>query len=345
MTRGLSFSEAFWDADIQGTYGWDTLCRRMKDGKKVCVEVSHYLKDRAKAESEYSKALQNLARKVDGKEETGVLGESWRSLKAQTEIIANVHEEAATTFISLMEELNRFSEEQSKSKKQTEENVKKYISNKKSEYSKTMNLKKSYEEKCKDFNNAEETLKTVKSSVTTKKNELEKAETKMAKCQDSRDNADIAYRSGIDNLESARKNWEQETELGCRQYEELESKRIETLRDLLWRITNVDSLACLKHDECSENVRNILEKCDINNDLQDFIENNKSGSKRPDPIAYENYYNGKSLPQGRNSQGSRQTPTLRPPPPSPTRPPPRPNFSMDDGVYATVDPAASTARV
>ena len=34
------------DSDIIGTYGWDILCKRMKEGKKVCNDVAHYLKDR-----------------------------------------------------------------------------------------------------------------------------------------------------------------------------------------------------------------------------------------------------------------------------------------------------------
>lgn len=37
-----------------------------------------------------------------------------------------------------------------------------------------LQCKKTYQDKCKDYDNAEETLKTLRSSVTTKKNELEK---------------------------------------------------------------------------------------------------------------------------------------------------------------------------
>lgn len=335
MTRGLTFSEAFWDSDIIGTYGWDILCKRMKEGKKVCNDVAHYLKDRAKVEADYSKALQNLARKADGKEETGVLGDSWRALKAQTERIAHAHEEASTCFTSLMEEITKFNDDQTKLKKQTEENVRRYIQSKKNEYNKTMSLKKTYEDKCKDFNNAEETMKTIRSSVTVKKNDFDKAESKMNKAKESRDNADTSYRSSIDSLESARSAWEKETVLGCSQFEDLEIKRIDYLRDLLWKITNIDSYACLKHDDCSESVRNILENCDVDADLQLYIEKNQSGSKRPDPILYENYYNGKVLPPNRPAAGPpmgilpRQAPT-RPPikPPSPTRPPPRNNVRL-----------------
>ncbi|WAR03371.1 PPIP1-like protein [Mya arenaria] len=261
MTRGLTFAEAFWDSDICGTLGWDRLCKRMKDGRKVCADITHYFKERAKAESDYSKALGNLARKTDCKDETG-----GRPRKI-------------------------------------EENVKRYISSKKNEYQKTMSLKKSYEEKCKDFNSAEETFETVKTAVTTKKNELEK------------------------------------------QFEALEATRIDSVRDLLWRCTNVDSMACVKHDECSEDVRMVLEKCDISADIQDFIDTNKSGSKRPDPVLYENYYNTKALP----SRPAFQPPPAQGPPrfSAPERPtvPSNGRRPIDEGEYATVEEARPASNV
>ncbi|XP_052797967.1 proline-serine-threonine phosphatase-interacting protein 1-like isoform X2 [Mya arenaria] len=341
MTRGLTFAEAFWDSDICGTLGWDRLCKRMKDGRKVCADITHYFKERAKAESDYSKALGNLARKTDCKDETGGLGESWRALKEQTAKIANVHEEAAIMFNQLEADLAKFNDEQKKNKQTIEENVKRYISSKKNEYQKTMSLKKSYEEKCKDFNSAEETFETVKTAVTTKKNELEKSKNKMAKCKDNRDNADLAYKSAIESLESIRAKWESEMEAACYQFEALEATRIDSVRDLLWRCTNVDSMACVKHDECSEDVRMVLEKCDISADIQDFIDTNKSGSKRPDPVLYENYYNTKALP----SRPAFQPPPAQGPPrfSAPERPTVPSNgrrpIVIDEGEYATVEEA------
>ncbi|KAL4223855.1 Proline-serine-threonine phosphatase-interacting protein 2 [Mactra antiquata] len=323
MTRGFTFTEAFWDNDIIGTSGWDTVCRRIKDGKKVSSDFAHFVKDRVKAESDYSKALQNLVRRADGREEIGVLGESWRNLKAQTEKISLLHDEAAVQFNTLLDEINKFNDEQSKLKKQTEEHVKKYIQSKKNEYQKTMSLKKSYEDKCKEFNNAEENLKTIKSSVTTKKNELEKAETKLQKNAESRENADTAYQSAIENLDAARKSWEREHSQACAVFEDMERKRIDVLRDLLWRVTNVESLACVKHDECAECVRKVLEHCDVDDEIQEFISRNKGQSKPPEPILYENYY-GVMKPSRLSGRGP--VPPLQQKHPTPV-----------EGLYSSVD--------
>ncbi|XP_052231499.1 proline-serine-threonine phosphatase-interacting protein 2-like isoform X1 [Dreissena polymorpha] len=348
MTKKLSFSEAFWDSDICGTIGWDRICKRMKDGRKVCTDVVHYLKDRAKAESEYSRALANLARKTDCKDETGGLGESWRVLKDQTVRIAEVHNEAATMFVNLEQELTKFNEDQKKSKQVIDDNVKKYISLKRTEHQKLMNMKKTYNDKCKEYNNAEEQFNAQKAAVTTKKNDLEKAEKKKIKCDDDRKSADVSYKSAVETLENVRIRWENEMEAGCNQFEALEGTRIDKLRDCLWKCTNVDSLACLKHDECSEAVRLILEKCDVSNDLQDFISTNQSGSKRPDPVPYENYYNPMALPP-HNRTPSNAPPLLPAAKPIRAGMPPSPNNKKisisDENDYATVSDVQQTSNV
>lgn len=337
---GVSFADSFWDTDITGSTGWDILCRRTRDGRKVCSEAAHYFKARAKAESDYSKALSNLTKKTNGKEETGILGQGWRGLKTQTEDIARAHQEASEHFNGLAEELTRFGEDQNKSKQAIEDNVKKGMANKKAEFEKTMHNKKNYEQKCRDYDAAVESHRTLTQTVTVTKKELEKAQNKEEKCKSSRDNADLAYKSSVENLEAARKSWEALVEQACKDLEALEVSRMQTVRDKIWKSTNVDSLTCVRHDDCVEKVRDILEKCDVFKDLQDFIETNKTGSQRPAPVEYENYY--KETPTLKNINNR---PPMRPPQiPAPQLPPhnttPYVTAHIDDGAYASVDISA-----
>lgn len=347
---GVSFAESFWDTDYTGSAGWDILCRRMKDGKKVCSEAAYYFKSRAKAELEYSKALNNIAKKTNGKEETGVLGQGWRDLKAQTEEIANAHNEAGNHFNNLFEELTRFNDDQTKSKQAIEENVKRGMANKKSEYDKTMHNKKNYEQKCRDYDAALESNRTLHQAVTVTKKELEKAQNKEEKCKSSRDNADLAYKSSVENLEAARKSWESQMEQACKEFEGLEISRMQTLRDKIWKSANIDSLTCVRHDECCEKIRDKLEICDILTDIQEFIEINKTGSQRPAPIEYENYYKDTVTPSSKNINNR---PPMRPPqmglpqlPPHNTTP--YVTAHIGEGAYATVDimtPQQNTSKV
>ena len=34
------------DTDFCGVVGWERLCRRMKDGRKACDQITHFLKER-----------------------------------------------------------------------------------------------------------------------------------------------------------------------------------------------------------------------------------------------------------------------------------------------------------
>lgn len=339
MTRTTVFSEAFWDNDLSGVAGWETLLKRMKDGRTLGLDIAHFFKDRAKAEADYSKALYNLAKKA-GEKGTGRLGEGWRVLKIQTENIATSHEEASVNLNQLHEELMKFLDDQKQTVKQWETIMKKQIQSKKSEHQKTMNLKKSYENKCVELNNAQENVKTAMASVTVKKTDIEKAQDKKEKCTDARNNADVAYKSAIETLEAVRQAWINDMEKCCKVFEEQDSRRIEVLRDKLWQFTNVESLTCVKHDDCAEKVRVVLEICDVNGDVQEFIDKYQTGSKRPDPILYENYYN---LSQGstnskRPQMAASQVNTLsRQGPTRPQAPPAQFAAAADDGAYATVD--------
>lgn len=336
MTKGISFVDSFWDVDITGTIGWDTVCKRMRDGKKVCSEAAHFFKARAKAEIDYSKALINLAKKADGKEETGVLGQGWRDLKTQTEDIAGAHEECGKHFSSLAEELTRFNDDQSKNKQTIEDTVKRCNQNKKAEYEKTMHNKKNYEQKCREYDVAAESCSTMHQTVTTTKKELEKAKIKEEKCKSSRESADLAYKSSVENLEAARKSWEEKMEQACKDLEALEVIRMQTLRDKIWKSTNIDSLTCVRHDDCVEKVREKLEKCDIMTDLEEFIEYNRTGGQRPASIEYVNYYNDSVSMKSINNR-----PPMRPPQFTPQLPPhnttPYVTARIDDGAYASVD--------
>ncbi|KAK3083225.1 hypothetical protein FSP39_017251 [Pinctada imbricata] len=118
MTRATLFEDAFWEQDITSTRGFDILVRRLKEGRKICKEVEDYFKERAKAEQTYAKAITNISRRLDCKEELGDLGQALRKLKTETEQIAKAHDEAYQDFSKLQKELAHFSENQKQQKQE-----------------------------------------------------------------------------------------------------------------------------------------------------------------------------------------------------------------------------------
>lgn len=358
MTRFSHFEDAFWEPDITSTRGFDILCKRMKDGKKVCKEVEEYFKERAKAESSYSRSLMQLVKKLDGKEETGGLANSWRELRLQTEKISQIHDVANSNFTILMKAVNKFNEDQTSRKDQMEKLVKRYQDNKSSQYNRLLTLKSKYQQRCQEKDHADDVYKNCKSSVTVTTKEYQKAEKTRDKCNEQKEQAETLYKTAVEQLETARVQWEKEMENACQVFHRLEEERISFLRDVLWKSTNVDSQVCVDQDECCEQARVVLELCDVQQDILEFIERNKTGNIRPAAIPYEDYYRKKSSSSSNPEYGKTITSGARhlPRPPSASRPPPpRPTdqpiidedrlfTDTDVGEYSTVRLEQKTAE-
>lgn len=283
----------------------------------MCKEIDEYLKERIKAEQIYSKTLLGAVKKLTYVEDMGDLGKSVSQLQKETEKISGVHEIAAKQFLSLERELSDFITEQNNKRHVTEEAMRKLNQVKQQSYKHAISSKEKYIQRCREKDNSEDAFNNAKQSVTVKTKELEKMEKHKEKSIESMEAADQAYKNSVDSLEQTRIEWEQEMEKTCNVFENLEEGRIEMVRDLLWRCTNIDSQACVDHDQYAENVRQKLEVCDINNDMQEFINSNKTGQDRPARVLYENYY-GKKGNTSNESIRTLERSVRRPPHPEPT---------------------------
>lgn len=372
MTKKPKFVDSFWDSDITSTRGSDALQLRMKQGKKVCKELVDYLAERSKAEVAFSRALKAAARKLDNNLEIGGLGASISALKAETEHMSAAHEAAGNDLSALSIELSNFSKDQEILKSQRTDQLKKTTENKLSNNTKVTQLKEKYNQKCRERDTAEDTYKAARKSVSTPAKDLQKAERNKDKCNENMQNADTAYKSSLETLEAARTAWESAMADTCEAFQKMEDDRIYTTRNILWKVSNVDSQACVIQDNCAEKIRQTLEKCDIEADLQVFIDNCGIGSFRPVKVQYVNYYgrkgNQSNHPTMGGTNGTRPRQPLPPvgrqvsgngapiSPPSavpkgPSRgPPPRqqPLISLgddDDGAYASISTATTGKRM
>ena len=139
---------------------------------------------------------------------------------------------------------------------------------------------------------------------------------------------------------SRHQEWERETENCLSLFQDLEEGRIALLRDSLWKVTNIVSSHSVVDDSGSEQVRHsqniqketyqrdfrtrscvpptnhprdidmvdlmqvrvALERGELSECLEGFVAEYATGSKRPEPIAYENLPTSDSDGLGKASQ-------------------------------------------
>uniref|UniRef100_A0A7M4EKS4 F-BAR domain-containing protein n=1 Tax=Crocodylus porosus TaxID=8502 RepID=A0A7M4EKS4_CROPO len=198
--------------------------------------------------------------------------------------------------VMLRDELKRieeFRERQKEQRKKYESAMDRVQKSKLSLYKKTQESKKTYEQKCKDADEAEQTFERISASGNQK--QTEKSQNKAKQYRDSANEAEGVYKQNIEQLDKARTEWEQEHIKTCEAFQLQECDRITILRNSLWVHCNQFSMQCVKDDELYEEVRFSLENCTVESDMDCFIKNKMTGTKPPDPIGYENYYDREPL--------------------------------------------------
>ncbi|KAK6172895.1 hypothetical protein SNE40_016465 [Patella caerulea] len=290
MSKMTSFNEAFWGTDYLSTSGFDTMVKRVLDGKSLCKDMEGYFKQRAKMEADYSKSLASLSKSLKSRDNIGQLEVSWNALRQEMDVAMKIHADASHFFSQLADETRKFIEEGNSKRKPAEEKMKKCHQVKATNYNKMVTAKKQYNQRCKDSDTAKQNYSLLKTTVTVTAKELDKARNHADKCAEQAAKADNAYQESVKGLEDARIQWEQEMVTASEIFQAMEEERIDFSRDVVWTATNVDSKIAVDIDECCERVRAKLELCDVKDDICSFIERFRTGEARPMAIPYENYY-------------------------------------------------------
>ncbi|NWI62425.1 PPIP1 protein, partial [Todus mexicanus] len=268
--------------------GYEVLIQRLLDGRKMCKDVEDLLKQRAQAEERYGKELIQIARKAGGQTEINTLKAAFERLKQQIESVGNSHIQLAVMLKDELKGLEEFRERQKEQRKKYESAMERIQKSKMSHYKKTMESKKSYEQKCKEADEAEQSFERMSASGNPK--QTEKSQNKAKQCRDAANEAENVYKQNIEQLDKVRTEWEQEHIKTCEVFQLQECDRITILRNSLWVHCNQLSMQCVKDDELYEEVRVSLENCVVESDIDYFIKTKMTGTQPPDAIGYEHYY-------------------------------------------------------
>ncbi|KAM4708204.1 proline-serine-threonine phosphatase-interacting protein 2 isoform 2-T2 [Discoglossus pictus] len=255
--RGVFFKENFWSTDFISTVGYDNLIQHLNDGRKNCKEYEDFLRERAVIEEKYGKDLVNLTKKKPcGQTEMNTLKRSLDVFKQQIDNIGQCHIQLAQTLRDEARKMEEFRERQKLERKKIEATMEAMHKQRQLQHKKTMDSKRTYEQRCREKDEAEQAVNRPKNNVNVK--QQEKTFAKLASSKVAAEDSDKTYQQNISLLDKIREDWQNEHINACTMYEE---------------------------------VRKSLEACNIEKDIEYFTDHHKTGDKPPAPIPYENYYN------------------------------------------------------
>jgi len=82
-------------------------------------------------------------------------------------------------------------------------------------------------------------------------------------------------------LQETTYRWNQEWKTACDKLQDLEEERIDFLKSNLWTYANIMSTVCVADDETCEKIRVSLEKCEVDEVIQAFVQAKGTGQEIP----------------------------------------------------------------
>ncbi|XP_037340638.2 proline-serine-threonine phosphatase-interacting protein 2 isoform X1 [Pungitius pungitius] len=321
------FKDFFWNSDLTCTSGYDAIIQYLNDGRRTCKEVEEFMKARASVEEKYAKDLLGLSKKVCGHNEINTLKRSLDMFKLQTEHVSLTHSQLAHSMREEAKKLEDFRERQREARKKVEQQMDFLHKQKSAHYKKTMDSKKTYDQKCRDREEADQNMNRNANTNNTK--QMDKLYSKAQSAKQTAEEADRVYHQNVTIMGSIRDEWLAEHINACEMFENQATERITFLRNTLWTHLNQLSQQCVTSDELYEEVRKSLELCDVQEDIGHIINLRRTGEKPPPPVTYDNFYSGQRPPA--------VAPPPRLPPPIGRRGPlPLPTNNGEDIIYSTV---------
>ncbi|KAF9191922.1 Proline-serine-threonine phosphatase-interacting protein 2 [Haplosporangium sp. Z 767] len=271
------FSQNFWGKDDAG---YSALTTRMRHAKVTCQEILSMFQARAALEEEYGKKLVKLSKSPLGKDELGTLRESLNIVRYELEATGKSHIELASKMRDQLENaLEEFNNAQKDTRKLHQASIDRTFRNKQLYMQQLVKAKEKYETECIRTKG----LSAAKMNLVGK--ELDKVTMKMEKTELASRAADVEYQASIRQLTEINDKWIIEWRAACDKFQLLEEQRIDYLRTTLWNYANIISSTCVADDESCERIRSALEQCDVNQNLQSFIEACATGDDVPDIAA------------------------------------------------------------
>jgi len=97
---------------------------------------------------------------------------------------------------------------------------------------------------------------------------------------------DKDYQAAVKILRETTHRWNTDWKQACDKYQDLEEERIDFLKANLWTYANIMSTVCVSDDEACEKIRVNLEKCEVDEVIQSFVQAKSTGQEIPGTLPW-----------------------------------------------------------
>ncbi|KAJ2964186.1 hypothetical protein NQZ79_g891 [Umbelopsis isabellina] len=281
MQSSMSFMDNFWGVELGGM---DTLLQRMDSGHQTLENLQAIYSGRAKVEADQGNHLLMISRTVlADKEETGNMLKALQTVSNEIGNNANSHLELAQKIeADVVQPLHNFSENYINQVRECQQRLERL--------SESRDIYASRIVEAGDRFNAEQ-----------KRLGGDRAARASRIAQEKLRDIHREYQNAIAEFEESVKDLHDEWKKTCLTFQDLEEQRLEMITLNVWEYTNLFSANLLDQDESFERVRQSLEQCQIQDEIETLISEKGTSQDLPAPLDYLQSYiqkNGKDPKAG-----------------------------------------------
>jgi hypothetical protein len=290
LPANTSYAKSFWSTDDSSQ---EILMKQNEKATKTLTSLSTFYKEVILLENEYSRKLSSLINRVElPKYETiGTLKTSFDVFQEQCLKISEAHSlQSRRIYDSLQIPLSELISERKAREKALEAKIHKSWSDLLDLKAKCNSKSNKYEQICAEMN----ALKS--SRMTLDNRELEKLEEKLSALKAKmliirEENWEL-----ITKYNERLRNWLTLWWDSCNDWQSAEEKRIRFLKSNMWEFANICSMFSVEQDQYSENMRTSLQDCSTRKDIDQFVEDFKTGDDILAPLKFIDFAKNETRP-------------------------------------------------
>ncbi|KAI9282972.1 hypothetical protein BC943DRAFT_362186 [Umbelopsis sp. AD052] len=278
-----NFANNFWGSNDAGT---EILRARMLSSKQTNEDLKAFYNTKAALHEDFGKKLLKHSKMVIGKDETGTLRRLLDGIRDELEGVGQHNITLAQRIRNSLETpLQNFITDQRDQRKLIQVGVDKQQRNKQLHINHVYKSREKYYAECSKMLNLQNQLETCIAG-----REYERIKQKHEKSRLEVKTSDKEYQAACTGLKNVMRQWQNEWKVACDKFQEMEEKRIEFLHHSLCVYVNILQTVTDQERESHEQIWDLLDHCDVEQDIQHFIEAQGTGNHIPEPPSYVDFF-------------------------------------------------------